>query len=572
MNPDSQLEEDSNGAVPPSGLAEQKGSPLVTLLDTPGLKALLVVTVVAGTCLLYFAAFHPDRFGFYRDDSMYVVMGKAFATGQGYRIISLPNDPVQTKSPPLYPFLLSVIWRLNPQFPQNLTAMMLLTAGMAILFFGLTYRYLVKHGYATRWQALVVVGLAAINWRTIVLATGMYSEMVYAALSVAALCLAEKYEKGRDTWALGSALGVVTGLAFLTRSAGVALLLAMALYFLLRRQRKGLLPVIIAGMFVFAWLGWGYVNSPTIENTNAGSYESYFQTFRALLAHNSQSTLTALLSVIARNALGLILISIPVVCLGLAYESVLYFGFAFLFVAGGFLRQSRASLRLMHIYIVTYLSVHLLWPYTSYDRFLMPLLPFLLLFMLIEVQTIFALIRKVIAAQKQLIGRASAAFIGLALVVLVGASLYNYGLGLYRSLSLATLRKVPQPASEDAEAIEWIKSHTDPSDVLICYRDPLYYLYTSRKAARSSLSREGGSLQSSEGGVDEEAKEVFRIVEENKGRYLVLTPSDFDLEYQPDLHRQGFKTLVEQNPRVFVPLFETSHGRSTIYRIENGGV
>jgi len=393
--------------------------------------------------------------------------------------------------------------------------------------------------------------------------------MLYAALSVAALYLAEKYEKGRDNWALGSAVGVIAGLAFLTRSAGVALVLAMALYFLLRRQPKGFLPVIIAGVFVLGWLGWGYVNGPTIENTNAGSYESYYQTFRALIGNNGQSNLTTLLSVIAKNALGLILISIPVVCLGLAYESVLYFGFAFLFIAAGFLRQSRARLGLVHIYIVTYLAVHLLWPYTSYDRFLMPLLPFLLLFMLIEVQTMFALIRKVVADRKQLIGRASAAFIGLALAVLVGASLYNYGLGVYRSVSLGTWRKVPRPASDDAEAIEWIESHTDPSDVLICYRDPLYYLYTSRKTARSTLVRDGGFLQSSPVGADETEKIVFRIMNENKARYLVLTRSDFELEYQPDLERQNYETLLERNPAVFAPAFGSEAEGSRVYRIHD---
>ena len=569
MKADSQSEEDSNCAIPASGPAEKKVSPFITLLLTPRLHAALIVTAVAGTCLLYFTAFHPDRFGFYRDDSVYVVMGKALATGQGYRIISLPDAPVQTKSPPFYPFLLSVIWRLSPEFPQNLTAMMLLSLVTTLLFLGLTYRYLLKQGYASRWQALAVVGLAAINWRTIVLASGIYSEMLYAALSVAALYLAEKYEKERDNWALGSAVGVIAGLAFLTRSAGVALVLAMALYFLLRRQPKGFLPVIIAGVFVLGWLGWGYVNGPTIENTNAGSYESYYQTFRALIGNHSQSNLTTLLSLIAKNALGLILISIPVVCLGLAYESVLYFGFAFLFIAAGFLRQSRAGLRLVQIYIVTYLAGHLLWPYTSYDRFLMPLLPFLLLFMLIEVQTMFALIRKVVGERKQLIGRASAAFIGLALAVLVGASLYNYGLGVYRSLSLATLSEVPRPASDDADAIEWIKSHTDPSDVLICYRDPLYYLYTSRKAARSTLVRDGGFLQSSPVGADETEKIVFRIMNENKARYLVLTRSDFELEYQPDLERQNYETLLERNPAVLAPVFGSATEGSRVYRIHD---
>jgi len=567
MKSSSQLAEDAGSVVASSEPGKQSANPLVRLLNKPKLKLPLIVIFVAGIFLLYFASSQPDRFGFYRDDSMYVVMGKALATGQGYRIISLPNEPLQTKSPPLYPFLLSLIWKLTPEFPQNLTVMMLLSSAITILFLGFTFVYLVRHGYAYKWQALIVVVLAAINWRTIVLATGMYSEMLYAALSVVALYLAEKYEKGRDNWVVGCAVGVLTGLAFLSRSAGVALLLALALYFLLRRQRKGLLPVAAAGIVVLGWLAWGYLNSAAIQDTNAGSYETYFQTLRALIARDGQASWSALFGVIAKNALGLVLISIPVVCLGLAYESVIYFGFAFLFIAAGFVRQSRAKLRLMHIYVVTYLLVHLLWPYTSYDRFLMPLLPFLLLFMLIEVEAIFALIWKVFASQKELIGRASAAFIGLALVVLAGATLYNYGLGIYRSLSLAAFGRGPQPASEDAEAMEWIKSHTDPSDVVICYRDPLYYLYTGRKAARSSLVRDGAFLQSTQPGAEETATTLFRIVNDNNARYWVSTRSDFALEYQPDVERQNYDAVLEGNRDVFEPMFESADQSTRIYRI-----
>jgi hypothetical protein len=567
MKPDSHNGEVITTGIPVATTATQPASRLV---NSKWLKAAIVAIVIGATAFLYYSAFQPERFGFYRDDSLYVVMARALATGQGYRIISIPNEPIQTKSPPVYPFLLSLIWKLKPQFPQNLTAMMLLTISIAIAFLGLTYRYLIKHAYATRWQAIIVIGLTAINWRTIVLASGIYSEMVYAALSVAALYLAEKYGKTPDNWALGSAVGVVTGLAFLTRSAGLALLPAMALYFFIRRERKGVLPIIIASMLVFAWMGWGYLNSPTIENSNSGSYESYLQTLCALLDKEGQSGIVALLSVIARNALGLILISIPVVCLGLAYESVLYFGFAFLFIAAGFYRQSRARLRLMHIYVVTYLAVHLLWPFTSYDRFLMPLLPFLLLFLLIEGESMLALIRKSLTAQTNAVGRASAGFICLALFVAVGASLYNYGLGVYRSLGLATLNKVNRPSTDDAGAIEWVTSNTDPGDVLICYRDPLYYLHTGRKAVRSSVSREGGSLQSSEVIVDDEGGELLRIIKENNARYLVITPSDFGLEFEPDLRQEGIRKLVQRQSKVFVPVFEQAEGGAIIYRIDPG--
>src|SRR5262249_2042512 len=54
------------------------------------------------------------------DDGIYLVCAKSLAEGTGYRILSLPNEPFQTKYPPLYSWLLSLIWRIDPRFPSNL--------------------------------------------------------------------------------------------------------------------------------------------------------------------------------------------------------------------------------------------------------------------------------------------------------------------------------------------------------------------------------------------------------------------------------------------------------------------
>src|ERR1700747_755590 len=58
--------------------------------------------------------------GFYHDDAIYWVSAKSIAEGQGYRILSLPGQPNQTKYPPLFPAILAVVWKLQPGFPQNL--------------------------------------------------------------------------------------------------------------------------------------------------------------------------------------------------------------------------------------------------------------------------------------------------------------------------------------------------------------------------------------------------------------------------------------------------------------------
>src|SRR5712692_7478162 len=80
----------------------------------------LLWILLAAVAWTYGLCLHPVWFGHDNDDAVYVVTAKALANGQGYRTISLPLEPPQTKYPPLYPLLLSLIWRLYPQFPANL--------------------------------------------------------------------------------------------------------------------------------------------------------------------------------------------------------------------------------------------------------------------------------------------------------------------------------------------------------------------------------------------------------------------------------------------------------------------
>ncbi|MBM3798106.1 MAG: hypothetical protein FJW31_29635, partial [Acidobacteria bacterium] len=65
--------------------------------------------------------------GIYHDDAIYLVAGKSLAEGNGYRIASLPEQPYQTKYPPLYPAVLAAVWKLAPEFPGNLPWVMLAT-------------------------------------------------------------------------------------------------------------------------------------------------------------------------------------------------------------------------------------------------------------------------------------------------------------------------------------------------------------------------------------------------------------------------------------------------------------
>ena len=279
------------------------------------------IILVAAACL-YFLAYNPGAFGYYHDDSIYVTTAKALATGHGYRIISLPDEPAESKYPPLLPFLLSLIWRFWPNFPANVNAMIALSAAATLSFLALTRRYLVNEKYAEDWQALLVIAAAGLNWRTLIYATGVYSETIYAALSVVALMMAEKLEHGRG-WLFKLALGATMGLACLSRISGVPLLIAVAAYFMLRRKlRAAVLPLLAGALFVIGWIGWSYANRTTLTGVNMAWYTNYFgflrEVFSAQQAHSESPMAMVLLGMLWHNAL-LIGISIPVICLALDY-------------------------------------------------------------------------------------------------------------------------------------------------------------------------------------------------------------------------------------------------------------
>jgi hypothetical protein len=518
---------------------------------------LILAGILVGAGCLYFLAYNPGRFGLSHDDGIYVSTAKALATGEGYRLISLPYAPAQTKYPPFYPFLLSLIWRVDPRFPGNTNAMVVLSAVATLIFLGVTWRYLVVQRYAANWQALTIVALTAVNWRTMILATTTYSEMIFAALSVVVLLLAEGLERRGKDWVSGSALGVAIGLAFLTRSAGVALLAAVAVYFILRKRfRVAILPLAIGGLFVLGWIGWCYINRTTITGINVAYYTSYAGHLKEVLHDLQVQEHTSygmnLLSILGTNALMLIVVSVPVVCLALEYNLVVYLGFAFLFIAAGFVRDVLRGWRLLHIYTICYLVLHLFWlPYVSYDRFLIPILPFLLLWWIRELETMALLAIRTLRSKGPITVKASAMLIGLAFVAMVSVTLYNYASNLYFSAS-APLHKEVKPIGEHAEAIEWIRANTDPSDVVICDRDPIYYLYTGRKSAHFLPMSPAIDWRN-------DPKPIFDIVRESNGKYLVLTSSDFEFK--------SFKELVDDRRDTFVPVFTSSNGLATIYRI-----
>ena len=126
----------------------------------------------------------------YHDDGVYFVSAKSLAESDAYLIGSLPNRPAQTKYPPLWPAVLSIAWRLEPNYPQNLSiAMLLCWIWLPLTFFA--YRRWLQLAESPPGVVLLLAAAWALNPYVVLFSTSMLSEMPFKSFS--SLCIQRIY-------------------------------------------------------------------------------------------------------------------------------------------------------------------------------------------------------------------------------------------------------------------------------------------------------------------------------------------------------------------------------------------
>ena len=189
------------------------------------------------------------------------------------------------------------------------------------------------------------------------------------------------------------------------------------------------------------------------------------------------------------------------------------------------------------------------------------------MFLVSELTRLFSGVRDQLTSSRRLGDRLSGAVAALAALATAGVLLFGYLKGVQLQTSSPT--KFSAPAQEEEQIAKWIVSNTDLTDTLICYRDPVYFLRTGRKAARSvqTVLIDGALFQTRQPTVEEVLQRVSSIIRENHGRYLIVSLDDLD--HLPVIYRDSFKELTSSDPATFIPVFESTSGRSTIYRIQS---
>lgn len=223
--------------------------------------------IVAVVALIYILRL-DDVAGLMLDDAWYIILGKALAQGDGFRLISSAATPILPSVPPGFPALLAIVFAFNPAFPGNLVWMKLISvaavaATAAMLWFDWT-----RHRGLSAANATLLVVATALTPSLVFLATStVMADCVFMFAQVGAVILVERITRRDSTDAPAAVLaGVAAALAMLIRAAGIAVIVAALVYLVLaRRWRQAGIFAATVLICMLPWQWYAQRHAPTFE-------------------------------------------------------------------------------------------------------------------------------------------------------------------------------------------------------------------------------------------------------------------------------------------------------------------
>ncbi|MDH5588921.1 MAG: hypothetical protein OEZ65_08555 [Gemmatimonadota bacterium] len=222
------------------------GAPSLRLWPFVGLAVLVMVVGLS--------AWRPVPAGVWHDDGVYLMVSRGIAQGHGLVYDGVPGSPPAVKFPPAYPAFLAVLWSLlgnigGVTLAAQMANILFLSASAALLAWAV-HRY----GGAPLGVALMAGGLGFASADLLRPALLPLSESLFLFLSAVAVVAWASAMEGRRG-AHGALAGAIA-LLVATRSAGIALILAVVFASLLRRRWKVALALSPGLGVLFAWIMW----------------------------------------------------------------------------------------------------------------------------------------------------------------------------------------------------------------------------------------------------------------------------------------------------------------------------
>ncbi|MEP7353262.1 MAG: hypothetical protein ABI824_08540 [Acidobacteriota bacterium] len=503
------------------------------------------------------------------DDAIYYTVAKSVAEGTGYRIQNLPEAPYETKYPPLLIWLLSATWLIEPHFHANLPWATLVGWIMIPPFLFLAWVWFGKAGLEgwRRWLGLAILALGPY---TVSFGVGVHTEVMFGVLLLGSLLACDKAigdscpgdncfphaKCVRHSWRWAAAGGILAGLAYLTRTAGIVAVVAMPGVLLFMKKRREAMAFAAAMLpFIAGWMVW--VKLHHVPPTDLVTlYNTDYLGF--LLEGLRPSDMGVLLW----KNFGHLLYEIGGLAFPLEAESMLLEMLRTTVAAGiilGLWRRRENRLVQMYAAFAAVTTVELLvWNFPPNLRLMYSFVPLLVAGLVWEVEH-FAVMLRGAFAHPERSQRVAGWMVG-------GAAGSLALMGVWMTWTM-TFQVLPDQAKESVvvrgeseAAFAWIAEHSAADANVLCL-NPALYLYTARHT-ETLVSLPIYWYRSDSNGVLAPIRELPAHASAHPMRFIYLHEFDYDA-FAPGSGDEARK-LVEANPGL-KPVFRS--GRGVVYEL-----
>ena len=433
--------------------------------------------VVAALVLVYavFAALAFDPKPFVGgDNAVYVALSRALASGRGLAELWTPQARPHTQYPFGFPLLLAPLSLLHASYPWYKLVPLLCGAASLLLAAAL-----LKKPGAQLMPAMTLL-LLAVNPALIEYSHWVLSELPFLACTLLVFLSLKKWQEGNKAGWFALAIAAAVFANYI-RSTGIALFAGIFIYLLAARKYRW--AAIFIGGCILLTIPW------SLRNSHYGMTGGYLDQLLMRDPYQPELGRIGLSELLARLWQNLDLYGTRIVP-RLLFPAIDQWGLGgaeWLFtilvslplLAGLVWRLARAP-RSWDWYVACYLGMALLWPVAWTDvRFILPLLPFLLLYLL---QAYCAVVGRILPRIRA--GALAALALLLALAT-VTPSIATWGdtLAMQSAYRGGDHLAGYDPAWRSFfEAAQWAAQHTPPQSVIVSRKQALFYLASGRRA------------------------------------------------------------------------------------------
>ncbi len=435
------------------------------------------------------------------DNATYILLAKGLVQGKGFRDIWAPGMPPHTQYPFGFPLLLVPF---AAAFPNPVLPMKFFVLGLALV--SLILIHALAKDALPEGQRLALMGLLALSPALLQFSHWVLSEVPYLSISFLGLFLLKDREAAFKDWRFW--LGLL-GIAFAyhVRTAGIALVAALPLFLLLKRQWKAAgTTLFVLSLLLLPW---------ALRNRGLSQEGGYLQQFFLKDPYNPALGYATLGDFLSRFGTNLKIYALGVVP-GFVFPPLgdttsggilaLIGLLASTLCLWGFFSQARQKLLLSHVYMVCYLGVALLWPSVWSDfRFLLPVLPLILGVFLSGTFSLSGILWKL---KPKAIGTLLVAFSALTALWIVFAGIPGQVTNTMAYLRGDEFAGYPEAYVTFFQAADWVKANTEPNAVVITRKPTLFYLRAERQSFIYPFSPVPESLASA--------------IEKNRANYILV--------------------------------------------------